>query len=197
MTSPPATQSHRRGRRAAAVAGILVLVVVLVFGGILLFSPLRPDADDDAAPRAGQTPSETPTAETPTPDRAPSPSTPSSPPAQEPTPAPPTPEQRAAETVTDYYAMLPGDIAAAWPMMTADYQENHAGGRGAYEAFWGAIAAVDIADVTASAPDQAQATLTYYFRDGSVIQEVTAYQLVDEGGVLKIAATDVLSSTQL
>ena len=93
--------------------------------------------------------------------------------------------------------MLPGDIAGAWPMMTADYQENHAGGRGAYEAFWGAIAAVDIADVTASAPDQAQATLTYYFRDGSVIQEVTAYQLVDEGGVLKIAATDVLSSTQL
>ena len=81
--------------------------------------------------------------------------------------------------------------------MTADYQENHAGGRDAYEAFWGEISDVGIADISASAPDQAQATLTYYFRDGRVVEEVTAYRLEDEGGQLKIAATDVLSSTQI
>ena len=40
-------------------------------------------------------------------------------------------------------------------------------------------------------------TLTYHFRDGRVVQEVTSFQLVDEGGTLKIAATDVLSSSQL
>jgi len=112
-------------------------------------------------------------------------------------PPPPTPEERVVQTVTGYYAALPGDIEGAWPLMTAEYQENHAGGRGAYEAFWADIADVEIADVSVSAPDSAQATLTYYFRDGSVVQEVTAYRFVDEGGVLKIAATEVLSSAQL
>ena len=93
--------------------------------------------------------------------------------------------------------MLPGDLDSAWPTMTADYQENHAGGRGGYEAFWSTVDALEIADVSASAPDRAQATLTYHFRDGRVVQEVTSFQLVDEEGALKIAATDVLSSTQL
>ena len=93
--------------------------------------------------------------------------------------------------------MLPGDLDSAWPLMTADYQQNHAGGRGGYEAFWSAVAEVAIADVAATAPDRAQATLTYHFRDGRVVQEVTSYRFVDEGGVLKIAETEVLSSTQL
>ena len=81
--------------------------------------------------------------------------------------------------------------------MTADYQENHVGGRDAYEAFWGGVVGVTVADVTATAPDRAQATLTYTFTDGSVVQEVTAYRFVDEGGVLKIAETTVLSSVPL
>ena len=133
------------------VAGILVLVVVLVFGGILLFSPLRPDVDDDAAPRAGQTPAGTATAETSHVRSGPfavDPQLAAGPGADAARRRLPSSAQ--SETITDYYAMLPGDIAGAWPMMTADYQENHAGGRGAYEAFWGAIAAVDIADVSAS-----------------------------------------------
>ena len=100
-------------------------------------------------------------------------------------------EQGPAETVSDYYALLPGDLDAAWPLMTADYQENHAGGRDAYNAFWAAIESVEIAEVSAPAPDQAQATLIYRYRDGSVVQEVTAYRLVEEGGVLKIAASEV------
>ena len=108
-----------------------------------------------------------------------------------------TPEERAVETVAGYYAMLPDDLDGAWPLMTADYQENHAGGRGGYESFWSAIDGVEVSDVSAAAPDQAQATLTYFFSDGRVIREVTAYRLVEEGAVLKIAASDVLSSTQL
>ena len=58
--------------------------------------------------------------------------------------------------------------------MTADYQENHAGGRGGYEAFWVDRRRAEVADVSASAPDQGEATLTYHFLTGSVVQEVTA-----------------------
>jgi len=46
-------------------------------------------------------------------------------------------------------------------------------------------------------PDSAQATLTYYFNDGRVIRERTAYGLVNEGGRLKINNSTVLSSMTL
>ncbi len=105
-----------------------------------------------------------------------------------------SPEQRVVDTISGYYAMMPENRDSAWPLMTADYQENHAGGRGGYEAFWSQISDVSIADVRATGPDTGQATLTYYFRDGRVAEEVTAYRFADEGGVLKIAATEVLSS---
>ncbi len=188
-----------RGRLAGVLVGILVVVVALVSGALLLFNPLNPNVDGDAQPTASRSPAATPSSETPASDAPASPTTPSSAPpeTEAPVPPPPTPEERVVQTVTGYYAALPGDIEGAWPLMTAEYQENHAGGRGAYEAFWADIADVEIADVSVSAPDNAQATLTYYFRDGSVVEEVTAYRFVDEGGVLKIAATEVLSSAQL
>jgi len=192
------TPRQSRGRLAGVLVGILVVVLALVSGALLLFNPLNPNVDGDAQPTASRSPAATPSSETPASD-APASPTPSSPPpeTEAPVPPPPTPEERVVQTVTGYYAALPDDIEGAWPLMTAEYQENHAGGRGAYEAFWADIADVEIADVSVSAPDSAQATLTYYFRDGSVVEEVTAYRFVDEGGVLKIAATDVLSSAQL
>jgi hypothetical protein len=79
--------------------------------------------------------------------------------------------------------------------MTASYQTNHAGGRRSYERFWSAIERVQVRNVTASPPSRAQATLTYYFKDGRVVTELTAYQLVREGGTLKINDSTVLSSS--
>ncbi|MET0888412.1 MAG: serine/threonine-protein kinase [Mycetocola sp.] len=182
----------RRRRRAIVTAGILVLVGALALAAGLLFNLLGPNARDTAEP--SRTPTAAPSTETPASETATPPPTSAAPPTEE--PEPPTPEQQVVETVSNYYALLPGDLDGAWPLMTADYQENHAGGRGAYEAFWGAIEDVEIADVSASAPDRAQATLTYHYRDGRVVEEVTAYRLVDEDGVLKIAGTDVISSRQ-
>lgn len=197
-------------RRAAAVIAILLLVSLLVLGGAFLIGQFRVDAGNAGDPGADETPaaSQAPDAATspsatpspspspsPSPAPEPSPVAPSTPPPAE-EPPPPSAEQRVADALTSYYTLVPGDLNNAWSLMTADYQVNHVGGRGAYDAFWGAIADVEIADVSVAPPDTAQATLTYYFHDGSVVQEVTAYRLVDEGGVLKIAATDVLSSVE-
>ncbi|MGC5172619.1 serine/threonine-protein kinase [Microbacterium sp. DT81.1] len=203
--SAPSAPAPKRRRRVGVVVGALVLIGALVVGAVSLFPVLLPDAGQEAAPRVSQSPGggQTSTAPSPSeteaadsPSAAPSPSAPPSE-EEEPEPPPPTAEERVIGTVTGYYGMLPGDLDSAWPLMTADYQQNHAGGRGGYEAFWGAIADVEVADVTVPAPDRAQATLTYYYRDGRVVQEVTAYRFVEEGGVLKIAETDVLSSSRL
>jgi hypothetical protein len=81
--------------------------------------------------------------------------------------------------------------------MTASYQTNHAGGRQAYERFWDAVDRISVADVRGIRPRSAQATLTYYFKDGRVVRERTAYGLVNEGGRLKINSSTVLSSVTL
>ena len=198
LPAAAAPPTNRR-RRSGAIAAILVLVTVLIVAGAVLINPWRSAVDDAGRPVGTTAPTETSAPQTseaePTPPAAVDPAP--VPTATEPQPAPATPEQQVVETVSDYYAMLPGDLDAAWPLMTADYQENHAGGRSGYEAFWSNVVSVEIADLSASAPDQGQATLTYRFTDGRVVQEVTSYQLVDEGGVLKIAGTEVLSSSQL
>lgn len=205
----PGSAPERR-RRTGLIAGILVLVGALVLGAAAFFNPWRSPVDDAASsspPPVAATSEATQSAE-PESDAEPAPpapsesapapvETPAQPQPEPPPPAPVTSEQRVADTISTYYAMLPGDLDAAWPYMTADYQENHAGGRGGYEAFWSNVASLEIADVSATAPDRGQATLTYHFRDGRVVQEVTSYRLVDEGGVLKIAETDVLSSVRL
>jgi eukaryotic-like serine/threonine-protein kinase len=97
--------------------------------------------------------------------------------------------------ITSYYALMPKNTTKAWPRMTASYQTNHAGGRQAYEAFWNAIRRVTVRNVSASPPSRAQATLVYYFKDGRVVTEVTAYELVRDGGTLKINDSTVLSSS--
>lgn len=191
----------RRGRRAAALIGVLVAVGLLVVGGVLLVALFQQDGGTVAGPETEETPQSaetaapesTSSAESTSPAAEPS----TAPPPAETEPPPPSAEQRAVDTLVSYYSIMPDDLDAAWPMMTADYQVNHVGGRDAYDAFWGDVASVAITDVTATGPDSAQATLTYTFTDGRVVQEVTAYRLVDEGGVLKIAETTVLSSTPL
>jgi hypothetical protein len=79
--------------------------------------------------------------------------------------------------------------------MTASYQTNHAGGRQAYEAFWNAIGRVTARNVSATPPSRARATLVYYFKDGRVVTELTSYELVREGGTLKINDSTVVSSS--
>jgi eukaryotic-like serine/threonine-protein kinase len=158
-----------------------------------------PDASTSkaAAPRASSTPqraSSPPAAKPRTTARAPAP-------APSPTTAPtvrgtPTAAQL-RRAITSYYALMPRNTDAAWPRMTASYQTNHAGGRQAYQRFWDAVDRISVTDVRGMPPSSAQATLTYYFKDGRVVRERTAYGFVNEGGRLKINSTTVLSSVTL
>jgi serine/threonine protein kinase len=210
----PTELRHRRGLAAAvavvALIGIGILVAALLVNDRRAANPtVDTGPSTSAAPASTKlsTPAASPIAPTPTPtasapqqDSAPKPTQPRSR-APSPTSAPTvrgTPT--AAElrrAITNYYALMPRNTDAAWPEMTASYQTNHAGGRQAYQRFWDAISRITVADVRGIPPDSAQATLTYYFKDGRVVRERTAYGLVDEGGRLKINSSTVLSSVTL
>ena len=199
--APPTDAAPHAPPPANLLVGALVILGILIAAAAVVFGTLQVTPGEAGAPAAGGAPtaSETSAAETQVAETESPQEVATSPPAVETAEAapPPNPEQRVVDTVTAYYALLPGDRDTAWTRMTADYQENHVGGRSVYDAFWDAVAQVTVADVIASAPDRGEATLTYTFTDGSVVQEVTAYRMVEEAGVLKIAATEVLSSVEL
>lgn len=89
---------------------------------------------------------------------------------------------------------MPDNTGAGWPRMTASYQSNHAGGRTGYENFWKPIRRVTVSNVSGRPPDRVVATITYFYGDGRVVRERTAYRLANQGGTLKIADSRVLSS---
>jgi eukaryotic-like serine/threonine-protein kinase len=143
-----------------------------------------------AAPRQNASPPATPQASARTQSQIPSPTTA---PTVQGTPT----SAQLRQAITSYYALMPRNTDAAWPRMTAAYQTNHAGGRQAYQEFWDAVKRISLADVKGMPPGSAQATITYYFKDGRVVRERTAYGLVNEEGRLKINRTTVLSSVTL
>jgi serine/threonine protein kinase len=104
-----------------------------------------------------------------------------------------TPEQLQG-AITDYYALVPGNLPAAWNRLTANYQQNHAGGFTGYQNFWSPVQRVTVVDVSARQGDAVDATIDYFFNDGKVIEEQTSYGLVTEDGLWKIDSSTVHSS---
>lgn len=96
-----------------------------------------------------------------------------------------------------YYALLPDDTDAGYALLTERYRSATSGTQDNYEAFWDGIDKVTVRDLDATPPGSVEATLTYTFEDGRVIQERTAFGLVEDGGVLKIDGSEVLSSREL
>jgi serine/threonine protein kinase len=216
----PPDPRRRRGFAAAvavvALIGIGIVVTALLVNDRRAASPTVGSGQSSSAAPATTSPPSRPSPTTDAPSPTPQASAPQQGPAPKPTPrskartrsrAPsPTsaPTVRGTPTaaelrraITSYYALMPRNTDAAWPRMTASYQTNHAGGRQGYQRFWDAISKITVADVTGIPPDSAQATLTYYFNDGRVTRERTAYGLVNEGGRLKINSSTVVSSVTL
>ena len=74
------------------------------------------------------------------------------------------------------------------------FQTGIAQNRQYYESFWGGVDRVVATDISGDPPDHAEATISYYFTDGRVSVERTTYRLVQDGGILKLDDSAVLSS---
>ena len=180
----------RRNRGIAAAVAIIALIGIGILIAALLPDDRRaadpttvPDQSSSAAPEhnsptAPQSPTprasferrrehprtarSSPQTTARTPSRSPSPTT-------APTVGGTPTAAQLRRAITSYYALMPRNTDAAWPRMTASYQTNHAGGRQAYQRFWDAVDRISVADVKGMPPRSAQATITYYFKDGRVV----------------------------
>jgi serine/threonine protein kinase len=199
-----ASQERRRPSRALILAGAAVAAALVLLAAALTDN--LPGGSDQSGGASSPTASATQPPPSATPEPSPTQPSPTQPEATQPTsrqptpstsaPSSPTPDRasRLSSAITGYYALLPGDPARAWPRLTAGYQVSPSGGRSSFERFWGGVDEVTVSDVRAEPPDRVVATLRYEYANGRVNVERTSYRLVEEDGILKIAASEVLSS---
>lgn len=121
-----------------------------------------------------------------------SPSSPASP-----TNSPTSVSAQLTSTISTYYTLVPGNLDQAWGYMTADYQQNHAGGFTNYSKFWQPIESVKLSDMVVKQPSTVVVTIDYHYKDGHTVQERTSLGLVKSGSAWKIASSSVLSSQTL
>ncbi len=192
----PSTVSAGGRRNRHRTLGSLVVAVLVIFAAIII-GQLHHNAGNKSAAGAPSSTGPTTAGRTTTP--APATTTPTGT-ATSTTTATPTTTTTAAASVTDqlrsaivdYYQLVPGNLNAAWNGMTAEYQQDHAGGRSGYESFWAPIAKVTLSDVSAQPPGSVTATIRYQYRDGRVVVERTGFGLVQQAGQWKIASSSVL-----
>jgi serine/threonine protein kinase len=192
--APPADPPVRRpGARNTVLA---VLAVVAVAAALIAFVLLRGDGSGQSADSATSTADQpavssvaagSPSSAAVTTETPPSATASSSPVASD-------VATDLANAVTSYYALMPGNTDAGWALLTPTFQTGIARDRQYYDSFWGGIDRVVVSDASGTPPDTAEATITYYFKDGTVSVERTSYRLVDDGGVLKLDNSTVLSS---
>ncbi|MDT4996247.1 MAG: eukaryotic-like serine/threonine-protein kinase [Pseudonocardiales bacterium] len=95
------------------------------------------------------------------------------------------------QAVAAYYGLLPDNTATAWNLLTPAYQ-GQAGGRSSYDSFWSSFRSVEVSNERMQG-DQVLADLRYTSTNGTVSTETRSFQLVREGGILKIARSSVVS----
>jgi serine/threonine protein kinase len=210
VTSPPpaARPSDPRNRRRALLAA--AVVVVLAVGGTL-FALLSHGSGRNANATPGATTTTRqvapPPATTTTSSPAPVTTTTNHPPATTTTQHPPATTATGQSGggsggggtatdpttfIVDYYKLVPGDLAAAWPQMTPDYQQNHAGGWTGYQRFWSQFSSVSLSGVTPQGSSGVVATIHYVYKSGGTTTEKTSFGLVRQGGQWKIASSSVI-----
>ena len=198
----PPSQTHFTPavRRSLVVSILVALLLVGIVVGLLLHGQSHPTAGSSgiAAAHSGSTaPSPTPSHTTATAAAgAPASQSPSSAASAPAVPPPASASQSLADqltsTIVDYYKLMPDNLDQGWNWMTADYQQNHAGGRNNYVSFWSEVQRVSVSDVVAQPPTTVVATIDYFYKDGSTAHERTTFGLVNQQGQWKIASSAVI-----
>ncbi|HEY2300153.1 MAG TPA: serine/threonine-protein kinase [Jatrophihabitans sp.] len=106
-------------------------------------------------------------------------------------PGPPSASQLAS-AVTDYYDVVPGNLAAGWQRLSRHFQTTKAQNRQQYDYYWNTVRRVDVLNTSGQPPSSATATLRYYYKNGRTTVERTKFFFVRRAGILKIYETEVL-----
>jgi serine/threonine protein kinase len=178
----------RKGLIAVGAGAALLCVAVVV--AILLVVRQKPPQDNAASPPSQQSstsasaaPSMTPSPSS-TPSPTPTPTT-SAPPAS-PTVSTVASAKTAADALSSYYALLPGDLSTAWNLLTDHFKASKHQTMATYEGFWSKYSKVTASHVTENGSGRVTASITYVFKGGGTETNTNTFTLVQVGGVWMI-----------
>jgi eukaryotic-like serine/threonine-protein kinase len=199
---PAQSQPRRPSRVRARLRARLPIIVVLALVGLLTAGIVAAITANNhpGSPNAAPAPTRTPISRTSSRPGTPTPSVSTGGVVGK--SASPTPSATATVSVaaqlssriTQYYGLVPGNLDEAWGFMTADYQQNHAGGPKGYRDFWDQIQRVSISDLVVESPSTVVVTIEYYYKNGQDVRERTSFGMVKQNGAWEIASSTVLSS---
>ena len=194
---PPATAAappppERSRRRALAALGIVALLAVAGIVAVLLTRGNGPRANAAADTSHQTTTHQAPPATT---TKSVTATTTSSPAVRTTTTNPPTtsgnpaagPQVDPVTFITDYYKLVPGNLQAAWPQMTMDYQQHHANGWSGYTQYWSQFSSVSLSGVSLPSPATVVATLHYVYKSGATETDQMTFKLVPQGNSWQIS----------
>ena len=171
-----APERHRRSRLPLLLGALLLLLLTGVTGAVLL----RPDGSDPSSSTDSSSETASPEkSESPSPSATTSPSQSQSPTQSSSSTTSPSPAAGAAQSVADYYTLLPGNPRKAWQMLSEDARAQ-AGGYDSYVGFWRTIGEVSVDAVSADG-DVVTAQLTYTTDRGQE-DETRQFQVERTGG---------------
>ncbi len=198
--APPITESGSPARTSRAVRWGIVAALVLIFlgaAGFATWALLSPSNQSSAgtSPDPGRSTKTSAPASPPTSSTSPAESTPT-------TPADTTGQApaggsgndarvRAESFVTDYYALVPGNLDAGWAQLAPDFQREV--GRSSYNGFWNGIDSVDLTSVDAVSPKVVDYTITYHRNSGDTSTETKEITLVRDGSSYQISGDSARS----
>ncbi|SOE00495.1 serine/threonine-protein kinase [Blastococcus haudaquaticus] len=180
-TAPPAREGRRRGRALWLLAG---LAAVVIAGLVTYWAVVRDgDGNDASDTAAGPTTSAAATTDPGTDDEEPAPTSESEEPATTSEPEEPPAGDPAAAT-TQLFALIPGDLAAAYELTSPEFQANTPFEN--FSGFWDDYSSVQIANVRTESPTSALVDITYVESGGSSETESHRLRFVqgDDGRLL-------------
>jgi serine/threonine protein kinase len=164
----PADRGRRRGR-GIWLAAALVVVLLAGLVALLVLDPLGDDGGSAAQPsspatRGSTEPEPTPSEES-TPGAETTPGAEATNSAKATNSAPADAESGPAQAVTDFFALLPGNIAAAHQLTSPAFQAQFPLAR--FSGFWDDFSSVRVSNIQAQNATTALADITYVRPDGS------------------------------
>lgn len=192
----PVAETPPQGRRKRALAGVLIIALLAVAGIVTVLltrgngqqpANTASTSHETTTHQAAPPPATTTTSRPATSSRAATTTTTGSAPATGGNAVPVSTPTDPVAFITDYYKLLPGDLQAAWPQMTQDYQQHHALGWSGYQQYWGQFSSVSLSGVAQTAPATVTATLHYVYKSGGTTSEQMTFKLVPQGNSWQIA----------
>jgi serine/threonine protein kinase len=180
----------RKGMIAVGAGAALLCVAVVV--AILLIVRQKGAQDNVAAPAPSPTPatSASASASATPPSSAPSTTSPSPTPTTSAPPTSPTistvaSAKTAGQALSDYYSLIPGNLAESWNLLTDHFKASRNQTFQKYQGFWASYTHVT-ASVVENGPGRVTAHLVYTVKGGGTKSETNTYTMIQVNGVWMI-----------